>query len=299
MALSSTTFFGREAYRLFNDQLSITIVPALSGRVMELIVGGRNLFWINEPLLESKTGGEADFGGWKNWGGYKTWLAPQSHWPDPEAQPDDMDNVEWDVAAQTEDSLDLRGPVIPWSGVRLGRRIALKTPGVFETPGVSISETILNASAQPQTWAVWAVAQFPVPGGATFPSKDSKRVKTLRASPPRLDQGRLRFSGNSKWKVGALGVEGWGEYRADGWPQTFRAVFPAHPTLPHPDDCNLEAWSNSDPDYMELEWLGPIVALKSGEEWTFETTWIISQPLTETPPYLSPQTGICSPHCPA
>ncbi len=261
------SFFGRRAYRLANDQLSITVVPALSGRVMELIVGGRNLFWINEPLLAGKTGGEADYGGWKNWGGYKTWLAPQAHWPNPEAQPDDMDNVEWEVAAQTDDSLDLRGPVIPWGGVRLGRRIALKTPGV------SVGETIFNASAQPQTWAVWTVAQFPIPGWATFPSKDSKRVKALHASPPRLDRGRLRFSGISKWKVGAPGVEGWGEYRADAWPQTFRAVFAPHSTLPHPDDCGLEAWSNSDPDYMELEWLGPIVTLKPGDEWTFETRW--------------------------
>ena len=282
MTLSVVAFFGREAYRLFNDQLSITVVPALSGRVMELIVGSRNLLWINQPLLEGRAGGDPAFGGWKNWGGYKTWLAPQAHWPDPEAQSEDIDSVEWEVVARTEDSLDLRGPIIPWSGVRLGRRIAL-TPEAQrrgQTLGVSIGETILNASAQPQTWAVWAVAQFPVPGWATFPSKDSKRVKTLHASPPRLDQGRLRFSGNSKWKVGALGVEGWGEYRADGWPRAFRAIFPPQAALPHADDCNLEVWSNSDPGYMELEWLGPIVTLKPGEEWVFETEWAISQPLT-------------------
>ncbi len=261
------SFFGREAYRLANDQLSITVVPALSGRVMELIVNGQNLLWINQPLLEGHAAGDPAFGGWKNWGGYKAWLAPQAHWPNPEAQPDDMDNVEWEVAAQAEDSVDLRGPIIPWGGVRLGRRIALKTPGV------SVSETILNASAQPQTWAVWAVAQFTVPGWVTFPSAASKRVKSLRASPPRLDRGRLRFSGDSKWKVGAPGVEGWGKYRADAWPQTFHAVFAPHSTLPHPDDCGLEAWSNSDPDYMELEWLGPMVTLKPGDEWTFETRW--------------------------
>jgi hypothetical protein len=185
-----------------------------------------------------------------------------------------MDNVEWEVAAQTDDSLELRGPVIPWSGVRLVRRIALKPPGV------SVIETIFNASAQAQTWAVWAVAQFPVPGWATFPPEDSKRVKTLRASPPRLDRGRLRFDGNSKWKVGAPGVEGWGEYRADSWTQTCRDMLKPHTTLMHPDDCILEGWSKRDPNYMELEWLGLIVTLKPGEEWMFETTWIISQSLT-------------------
>ena len=33
-----TTFFNRTAYRLANEHLALTVVPAFSGRVMELIV---------------------------------------------------------------------------------------------------------------------------------------------------------------------------------------------------------------------------------------------------------------------
>ncbi len=273
MTLTQTSFFGRPAYQLSNKHLSLTVVPALSGRVMELLFRKQNLFWINEPLLKSKFGGDPAFGGWKNWGGYKTWLAPQSRWPNPDAQSDDMDNVQWTVIGQTDSavatSLHLRGPIIPWGGVRLGRQITLRAG----EKKVAVRESIHNASDKPQTWAAWAVAQFPAPGWATYPSEGAR--KTLALTPPKFRRNRLHFKGDSKWKVGTLTKEGWGEYQAKDWAKSFRASFAPHADLPHPDDCNLETWSNTDPAYMELEWLGPLVALRPGESWVFETEWLI------------------------
>lgn len=266
MTLAITTFFDRPAYRLANDHLSLTIVPALSGRVMELNYRGQNCFWINDALLKGEIGGDPTFGNWMNWGGHKTWLAPQSRWPSPNAQSDEMDNVEWDVVSQSETGIELRGPVIPWGGVRLGRRLTL-ADGASEA---QVLESITNESDGPRTWSVWAVAQFPVPGWAVYP-KDER--KTLTPPVRRFDGDRLRFAGDSKWKVGALTPSGWGEYRADSWQWSFRACFAADVSLPHPDGCNLETWSNSAPGYMELEWLGPLLTLAPGETWAFETGW--------------------------
>jgi hypothetical protein len=274
MTLAQTSFFDRPAYQLSNKHLSLTVVPALSGRVMELLFRKQNLFWINEPLLKGEAEGDPAFGGWLNWGGYKTWLAPQSRWPDPDAQSDEMDNVEWTVIGQTDSavgtSLHLRGPIIPWGGVQLGRQITLRAG----EKKVTARESIHNAGDKTQTWAVWAVAQFPVPGWATFPGEGAR--KTLALTPPKFRRDRLHFKGDSKWKVGTLAKEGWGEYQANSWPVTFRASFPPHADLPHPDDCNLETWSNSGPAYMELEWLGPLVTLKPGESWAFETSWTVN-----------------------
>lgn len=276
MTLSLTSFFGRPAYQLSNKRLSLTVVPALSGRVMELIAHKQTLFWINEPLLKGEAGGNPTLGNWKNWGGYKTWLAPQSWWPNPNTQSDEMDNVEWTVIGQTDSavatSLHLRGPIIPWGGVQLGRQITLRA----SEAKVTVRETLRNASDQPQTWAVWAVAQFPTPGWATYPPGGAR--KTLALTPPKFKRDQLYFKGDKKWKAGSLAETGWGEYRANRWDISFRASFGAHPQLPHPDDCNLETWSNSDPAYMELEWLGPLVTLKPGEEWAFETAWQIIPP---------------------
>jgi hypothetical protein len=41
----------------------------------------------------------------------------------------------------------------------------------------------------------------------------------------------------------------------------------------YPNKVNIETWSNTSPDYMELEWLGPSVMLAPGERWDWETVW--------------------------
>lgn len=269
MRLTEMIFYDRAAFRLSNKWLSLTIVPALGGRVMELIADGQNYLWINQPLLEGRAGGDPHFGGWKNWGGYKTWLAPQDQWPNPDAQPDKMDNGRWEVTARTDSGIELWGPVIPWGGVRLGRSIALD-PG---QPKVVVRESIQNMSSGERRWGIWAVAQFPTPGWAKFFTDSPKRARRLHERPPSFEGDRIRFAGDAKWKIGVIDRTGEAEYCADGWPRSFHAGFAPHMFQPHPDACNLEAWSNTAPAYMELEWLGPMVVLKPEESWTFETAW--------------------------
>jgi hypothetical protein len=268
MTLTSTTFFDRPAYQLGNDLLSVTIVPSLSARVMALMHDEHNYFWNNEPLLRGEPQTDNSFGKWLNWGGYKTWLAPQSRWPSPAEQSPAMDNANWEVVAQAENEIDLIGPMIPWAGVRLGRHMTV-APGEAR---VQVTEYIRNDGDTPQSWGVWSVLQFPVPGWATYPP-DGER-KTI-VPPVQIFEGdRVRFKGDAKWKIGAF-TSGWGSYQADGWAHTFKANFAAHPQLPHPDLCTLETWSNSGPAYMELEWLGPTLNLHPGERWDFETEWVI------------------------
>jgi hypothetical protein len=269
MTLIRLSYFNRPAYQLKNDRLCLTVVPAFSGRVMELLVDGHNCLWTNVPLLKGEVNGDPTFGNWMNWGGYKTWLGPQSRWPDPGSQSDEMDNVEWEVVDQTPTAIELLGPPIPWAGVRLGRRLSLAA--ARGEPRVHVLESIANTSDVSRSWAVWAVTQFPVPGRATYPPDGGRRVLVPPAA--EFDGDCLRFVGGTKWKVGALTHAGWGAYRADSWACTFRANFAVHAGLPQPDDCTLETWSNSDPDYMELEWLGPMVTLQPGERWVFETDW--------------------------
>jgi hypothetical protein len=155
--------------------------------------------------------------------------------------------------------------------VTLSRRITLRAGEAK----ISIRETMLNASAANQTWALWGVIQFPVPGVATFPNDVIKNIRKLHGKPRQFKAKKLKFDGDSKWKVGALTSEGWGTYQAKGWRGGVTVRFPASPNQPHADESNLEAWSNSNPDYMELEWLSPLMILKPGEERSFETQWQI------------------------
>ncbi len=270
MTITNTTFFNRPAHQLVNDHFSLIIVPSLAGRVMELIVSEKNFLWINEPLLKG-----AKVKGWKNWGGYKTWIAPQSKWKKIDLPDEQMDQSEWhivgvaDSAAAT--SIELRSPLIKWAGVVLNRRVTLRA----REAKIFIRESILNASDANQTWALWGVAQFPVPGVATFPNDAIKNIRKLHGKPHEFKAKKLKFDGDSKWKVGALTSEGWGTYQAKGWRDGITVRFSASPNHPHADESNLEAWSNSNPDYMELEWLSPLMTLKPGEERFFETQWEI------------------------
>lgn len=267
--MPSSTFFGRTAYQIHNQHLSLTLVPAFSARVLELNYRGHNCLWVNERLLRGEIGGDPTFGNWLNWGGYKTWLAPQDKWPDPLAPSLEMDNSEWEVLSDSETEIELIGPLIPWAGVRLGRRLSLAA----DAARVLVTESIQNAIDSDCTCSVWAVMQLPVPGWATYPLEGNRR--TLVPPAQAFDGDRLRFVGDSKWKVGAFTREGSGQYQADAWDFTLQAKFPVHYHLPHPDLCTLETWSNSDPGYMELEWMGPSLTLQPGQRWEWATEWVL------------------------
>ncbi len=271
MTITNTTFFNRPAHQLVNDHFSLTVVPSLAGRVMEWIVSEKNFLWINEPLLRG-----AKVKGWKNWGGYKTWIAPQSKWKKIDLPDEQMDQSEWQIIGVADSavgaSIELRSPFIAWAGVALSRRIMLKAG----ESKVHVRESLHNAGQKNQTWSLWGVAQFPVPGYATFPSDAIKNIRTLHGKPREFKAKKLKFDGDSKWKVGALTSEGWGTYQAKKWSGGVTVHFPPHPNQPHADESNLEAWSNSNPDYMELEWLSPLITLKPNEMFTVETTWILN-----------------------
>jgi hypothetical protein len=143
MTITHTTFFNRPAHQLSNDQLSLTVVPSLAGRLMELTVSEKNFLWINEPLLKG-----AKVKGWKNWGGYKTWIAPQSKWKKIDLPDEQMDQSEWQIVGVADSaaatSIELRSPLIQWAGVVLSRRITLRAGDAQ----IFIREAILNASAE-------------------------------------------------------------------------------------------------------------------------------------------------------
>ncbi len=270
MPLEHTSYYGRPALQLSNAHLSVTVVPQFSARIVSLLVDGQNYLWSNDALLRGEVGGDPTFGNWLNWGGYKTWLAPQDSWPDPLAPSMEMDCAEWDVIESNDSAIELLGPAISWAGVRLGRRLSLSP----DAPVVQVRESMTNVSNESRTWAVWSVAQFPIPGWATYPPGDQRR--SLVPPAQLFDGDRLRFTSDAKWKMGAYVPEGWGMYQADSWRRAFQATFGAYPQTGYPNRVNLETWSNTSPDYMELEWLGPSVTLELGQNWDWETEWRLS-----------------------
>jgi hypothetical protein len=267
MTLSHISYYGRPALQLSNECLSLIVVPEFSARVVSLIADNNEYLWRNEPLLKGETGGDPTFGNWMNWGGYKTWLAPQDSWPNPMGPSTEMDRAEWEIMKADVSTIELRGPAISWAGVRLGRRLSLAA----NILAVRVRETIENVSESPRTWAVWSVTQLPVPGWATYPSNADRR--SLVPPAQTFNGDRLRFSSDAKWKMGAYVSEGWGSYKADAWNGAFKVVFSPHPQTEYPNKVNLETWSNTSPDYMELEWLGPSVTLWPNERWDWETEW--------------------------
>jgi len=81
---------GWDAVCLSNQLVSLNIVPAIGGRVMQYAIGDKEFLWVN-PTLAGKApppGGVEPEKAWLNYGGDKLWPPPQGwdndeQWPGP------------------------------------------------------------------------------------------------------------------------------------------------------------------------------------------------------------------------
>jgi hypothetical protein len=157
-------YLGWDALRVSNGIITLHIVPAIGGRVIQFELGGHPYFNIH-PKLKGKVvpPSESQFGmSWKNYGGDKIWTAPQgwqndNEWPGPpdpvlDAGPytaEVMISTPNEVAVQITSAPDER------SGVQIGR-----TLHIYRGSSEVFSELFMkNISKRTVRWALWEVTQ--------------------------------------------------------------------------------------------------------------------------------------------
>jgi hypothetical protein len=257
-----------EAYRCRSGELELTVVASIGPRILSLRrAGGQNLL-VLDP---------ADFrvGNWRLYGGHRFTTAPEderSYAPD---------NAACDVHVGKE-RLTLTS-----DAPRCGVQKQVEISALAEDEGFVLRHTLTNTDERDWRGAPWAITCVSTTGKIILPRP---AFRTLPPRPVRFWSGPANdYAGASspQW----VDRDGYFLIRPDGRRGKI-GVFSACPWLawiggdtvfyiscPHlespeayPDDgCNLEVFTC--PDYLELEHLGPLVTLSSGNRVVLEEHW--------------------------
>jgi hypothetical protein len=162
--IQSITYEGWPAEQLSNQWLTLTIVPQLGGRVMQVTFAGHPYLFVN-PRLTGKYFpplNPGDKPNWYNYGGDKIWPMPEGtqddqHWPGPIS--DALDDGEYAFRILSQDSscsVRLEGPPEPKTGLQYTRDIAIDS----DSPQISFHAVMKNISTRDICWSVQSVTQY-------------------------------------------------------------------------------------------------------------------------------------------
>ncbi len=305
-AISVESYQGWGAVRLGNGIISLIVVPAIGGRILQLRLGEEEYLYVNPRHLGRVYGANENHSaaGWKNYGGSKVWPAPQgwlsdSEWPGPPDPILDGGNYAWEIieSEPSQVSLILTSPADEYTGLTFRREIRLSADSAI----LRIRHRMCNTSLRPVQWAIWQVTQqIAGPSFAVFaPAKTYRQILGDEPFPDLQVNtgGVLRLDYKSQVAKFAIKVE-------EGWIGTLDSSrhlvlierFGIFHDARYVDDAPVALWVNGpgsytihadrlraedDPNgcdpYVETEVLGPLVSLEPGEEYVFDVGWHCSR----------------------
>lgn len=264
-------------YRMSNGVVDLLVTADVGPRVTHFgFTGGENEFKVFERDA-GQTGGRE----WRPYGGHRLWYAPED--PSGNYLPDN------DPVEITEIAHGLRAtqPREPGTGIRKQLEIQL-APAAAAARVVHRLINESNCSIELSAWALTVVA----PGGLAIlplPPRGSHPANLLPTesvslwpytdlSDPRWRFGReclvLRQAQGAPQKIGLRGTLGWAAYARAG--RLFVKRFTPTPDQPRADlGCAIEVFTNA--EMLELETLGPLVALRPGQSTVHIEHWSLLQ----------------------
>jgi hypothetical protein len=276
-----------DAWKISNAACELVIVPQI-GRVMSFhLAGQKNVLWINDRLAGKTV--PAEDGQWHNFGGEKVWPTQQSLWPKytgvawPPPYPYDSGPAS---AEALSDGLRLTTAFDPHFGARVVREFHLDPI----RPVVHVRQYHAKSAGEPLPMTLWSITQVRTPQFAMLPAGVEVEGKPyLNLYPPialrhvAVQGGIVSLHNDEKMdqKIGIVPRAG----RQDGW---VAAVFDdrqmlvlSHRIRPdgaYPDGgCAAEVYTApaKSGSYVELELLGPMRTLKTGETLSDDAVWTL------------------------
>jgi hypothetical protein len=265
VSITSTNYAGwANSYVLRSASAEVVVAPAV-GRVMRFgFAGEDSVLWEN-PVLLGKPLSKNPWSTPGSFGGDKTWPAPQSGWNWPPPTAFDAAPCEATIVG---DSLILTTPVDPNFGIRATRRITLSP---FE-PSLEITTTYEKVQGAPVQLSVWVISQLRDPVGVYLRiPKNSQYPQgyNLQGEAPGNQlqvQGDLLKMTRHPSKSFKIGSDATALLWA-GKDTMCLIEVSRQPGATYPDNgSTVEIYTNPNPaDYVELETLGPLKLLKTGE----------------------------------
>lgn len=273
----------QNSYRIFNPTVELVVLADVGPRIISYgFRNGENI--LHEVPEHAGLSGGREF---RLYGGHRLWRWPElasTYFPDnfPVAVSEDGNSVRLTAPLENE---------APGNGLQKQLRIQLEDRG----SRVMVEHNITNRNDHAIELAPWAPTMMKPGGRAILPL------------PPRaaMDQDHFQSVGpltlwsftdfaDPRWALGTEYIQleqqanpagrfpeqmtgiynpaGWGAYFVDG--MLFVKHAPASPDAAYPDfGCNFEVFTN--PEFLELETLGPKVRLEPGGSTSHTERWML------------------------
>jgi hypothetical protein len=263
--------------RISNRDIEIVFVPQI-GRVMRYArKGGPNLLWENPALLGKTRASVPISEPWANFGGDKLWNAPQSRWNWP---PDAEIDAGPHKVTHLSDGIRTEGTPSRRVGLRMIREIRMRPHGTE----VLFSNRMENVGAETSLWSIWQVTQVADPVFAAMQAHTTDEIsngyRTVTEPAPGMltkdgDRILLRRDRTKPCKIGTDHPGGvlWAQIGSDLLEMHYEVPKTGSPADGH---SWMEIYTNPDPlAYIELEAVGPLMAIAPGQAITHRTRWKI------------------------
>lgn len=156
-------FHGWQAEQMSNRWLTLTFVPKLGGRLMQVKFGSHRYLLVN-PVYYGKyfpPSEGASKGKWFNYGGDKDWPLPEgnqdeSHW---RGDSDVLDDGIYSLKVLSTGkscAVQLQGPADSETGLQYSRRVTIGS----DSPRISFHAVMKNASGHKIRWSIQSVSQY-------------------------------------------------------------------------------------------------------------------------------------------
>jgi hypothetical protein len=310
--VQAVTFEGWKAQQISNPWVTITIVPQLGGRVMQVSFGGHSYLFVNPklkgqyfPPTPSK---------WFNYGGDKLWPLPEGteddqHWPGPVA--DVLDDGEYIFSVLSSGKtcrVQLEGPADAKTGLQYSREISVEA----DSPRITFAATMKNASQRPIRWSIQSVTQYDTSAAARSAQFNPEFFAFTGANPNSAYMGgytlrlgeaedpaftvnnglfRLHYTpfqreiwvdSPSGWLAVVDGSSGFAmverfPHDHEEYPGGASVIFYTNGAALEFDSAGVPHLTSRDPAempyYMEAEVNSPMVTLEPGRSYTLRTSW--------------------------
>lgn len=311
------TFHGWAAEQMANRWVTLTFVPQLGGRLMQVAFGPHEYLFVN-PIYYGKyfpPSEGARNGKWFNYGGDKDWPLPEggqdeSHW---RGDSDALDDGQYSLNVLSSGrncAVFLQGPADVETGLQYSRRVSIAS----DSPRISFHAVMKNASGHDIRWSIQSVSQYntvdpdqprlynhnfwaftPVNPASVFNRQfdvhsgpvdhPSYRVRDRQLFALHwcyLD-GEVGIDSPAGWVAVVDGLSRYGmvermnfQPNAD-YPERSSEIFYINGPQLRLDNAGMPRMSSTDvaktPYYMEAELNSPLVRLKPGETYAFDTEW--------------------------
>jgi hypothetical protein len=274
--IEKTSYAGwPNCYRMTNGEVELIITGDVGPRVIRYgFVGGQNLFKEFKDQM-GKSGERA----WQARGGHRLWAAPEDA-RDTYA----LDNGPVKIEVKG-DTIVATQPVEPETG--LVKQIVVKLAA--SGSAVEVTHHVRNTGAKAREMAPWALTMMAqggvgihgFPPRGTHPKDLAPTNPLVMSAYTDLSDPRWKFTKNYMTlrqdprnpvpqKLGTFNPHTFGAYLLGT--DLFIKRYEAEAGKPYPDmGCSYETFTNN--DFLELETLGPLRSLKTGETATHVERW--------------------------